>query len=92
MAITAKYETVSYIVAQTLKDKIKADLYKKLHDMVREEMEEVITRAANELVLRVAEMGKMDAFGTIDLRVIIDGAEKMHEELKNGNQKLQERV
>lgn len=84
MAITAKYETVSYIVSQTLAQKIKADLYKKLNDMVREEMEEVITRATNELVLRVAEMGKMDAYGTIDLRVIIDGAEKMHEELKNG--------
>lgn len=88
MAITAKYETVSRIVAQTLQEKIKADLYKKINDMMREELEEVITRATNELVVRVAEMGKMDAYGTIDLRVIIDGAEQMHEELKNGNQKL----
>ena len=85
MAITAKYDTVSRIVVENLHQQIKADLINKLTQMVQSEIEDIVAHAAEELVIRVAEMGDINKYGTINLLIRIDGADKLNKEIRHGN-------
>jgi len=75
MSITLKYTAVAPLVEANLKQAIKADLRKRLQEVVTEEIEAVIEETVRDIVARVSEVRDFGLDG-ITLQVAINGVKK----------------
>jgi len=75
MSITLKYTAVAPLVEANLRQVIKADLRKRLNEVVNQEIDAVIEEACNDIVARVYEVRDIGLDG-ITLQIAINGVRK----------------
>ena len=64
---TSKLEVINKLILRDIQGKIEQDLYKRLHEIVDAELQQIATKAAKDLLVQIETFNDLD--GTVQLRV-----------------------